>query len=243
MVNVLIGNKNTAELDILGQTLANDKNYRIQNVATGKDAVSMYLKTNPDILILDNSLSDMTIEDIVDRLSSNPVERKKCNTILTLPLDYNIRMKKYTKINEVVYKPFLGNELTDAINEMAIDYNTPDLEYGEVDWLLQSLNFNCLSSGYKFMKKAITYCYYKPDELEHLNNILKYLAYEFNITESKVRDSLNGCIRPFNNASEYDCPDELFKMLYNHGYKLSLKDFLERIVLYLIRVKKKGRLF
>ena len=93
MVNVLIGNKNTAELDILCQNLANDKDYRIENVTTGKDTVTMYLKTNPDILVLDNSLSDMTIEDIVNRLSSNPVESKKCNTILTLPKTYNIRMK------------------------------------------------------------------------------------------------------------------------------------------------------
>lgn len=114
MVNVLIGNKNTAELDILCQNLANDKDYRIENVTTGKDTVTMYLKTNPDILVLDNSLSDMTIEDIVNRLSSNPVESKKCNTILTLPKTYNIRMNKYAKINEVIYKPFVETELTNA---------------------------------------------------------------------------------------------------------------------------------
>ena len=177
MVNVLIGNKNTTELDILCQNLANDKNYRVDNVATGKDIVALYLKTNPDILILDNSLPDMTIEDIVNRLSSNPLERKKCNTILTLPLDYNIKMRKYGKVSDVIYKPFIDNELSDVIKELAIDYNTPDLEIGEVDWLLQSLNFNCLSRGYKYIKDAITYCYYRPDELEYLNNILKYLAY------------------------------------------------------------------
>ena len=89
MVNVLIGSKNTAELDILYQKLANDKNYRVENVSTGKDTVNMYLKTNPDILILDNSITDMSIEEIVGRLSSNPLERKKCNTVLTLSEDYN----------------------------------------------------------------------------------------------------------------------------------------------------------
>lgn len=243
MVSVLIGNKNTIELDILCQELANDKDYRIENVDTGKDAVTMYLKTKPDILILDNSLSDMTIEDIVNRLSSNPLERKKCNTILTLPQNYNIRMSKFEKINEVVYKPFKNDTLNHVIRELAIDFNTPDLEYGEIDWLLQSLNFNCLSSGYKYMKKAIIYCYYRPDTLEYLNNILKYLAYEFNTTESQVRDSMNACIRPFNSINEYNCTDELFRVLYNNGHKLTLKDFLERIVFYLIRIKKKGRLF
>ena len=75
MVNVLIGCKNTTELDILYQKLANDKNYRVENVTTGKDTINMYLKTNPDILILDNSITDMSIEEVVGRLSSNPLER------------------------------------------------------------------------------------------------------------------------------------------------------------------------
>ena len=243
MINVLIGNKNTTELDILCQDLTNDKNYRIENVSTGKETISTYLKINPDILILDSSLSDITVVDIVNRLSSNPFERRKCNIILTLTQNYNIRITKCAKINQIVRKPFSHNELKTLINELAIDYNTPDLEFGEIDWLLQSLNFNCLSGGYKYMKKAITYCYYKPEELESLNNILKYLAYEFNTTESQVRDSMYGCIRPFNNSYEYDCPDELFQILHFNGYKLSLKEFLQRIVIYLIKIKKKGRLF
>lgn len=243
MVNVLIGYKNTTELDILCQELANDKDYRVQNVDTGKEAISMYHKINPDIFILDNSLTDMNIEDIVTRLSSNPLESKKCNTILTLSENYNIRMNNYKKICEVVYKPFISNRLNDVIKDLSTDYNTPNLEVGEIDWLLQSLNFNCLSSGYRYMKKAITYCYYKPDELEFLNNILKYLAYEYNTTPSQVRDSMNACIRPFNNSCEYSCSDELFNILYNNGHKLSLKDFLQRIVFYLIKTKKKGRLF
>lgn len=236
MVNVLIGSKNTAELDILYQKLANDKNYRVENVTTGKDTVNMYLKTNPDILILDNSITDMSIEEIVSRLSSNPLERKKCNTVLTLPEDYNIKMNRYDKISQVVYKPFVEKQLSNVVKELAIDFYTPNLEIGEIDWLLQSLNFNYLSGGYRYMKKAITYCYYRPEELEYLNNVLNYLAFEFNTTYSQVRDSLNACIRPFNRASEYNCPNELFKMLYNNGHKLSLKDFLERID-YLIFVK------
>lgn len=243
MVNLLIGNKSTREIDTLCHELANDKDYRVENVATGKDTVDMYWKINPDILVLDSNLPDMSIEDIVNRLSTNPIERKKCNMILTVTPDYKIKLNTFAKINEVIYKPLIDDSLIHAIKTIALDYNTPDLEVGEIDWLLQSLNFNCLSAGYKFMRDAITYCYYRPDELEFLATVLKYLAYKYNVPESRVRDSLKSCIRPFNNASEYSCPDDLFKVLYNNGHKLSLKDFLERIVFYLIRVKKKGRSF
>ena len=36
-------------------------------------------------------------------------------------------------------------QLLDTYKELGLDYNTPDLELGEIDWLLQSLNFNCMS--------------------------------------------------------------------------------------------------
>lgn len=42
MVNLLIGNKDTTELDILYQKLANDKDYRVESVNTGKDTLAMY---------------------------------------------------------------------------------------------------------------------------------------------------------------------------------------------------------
>lgn len=134
MVNVLIGNKNTREIDILCQELANEKNYRVDNAITGYDAISMYWKVNPDILVLDNNLSDISLEDIVNRLSSSPVERKRCNTILTLSPHYSMKLNNVAKINEILYKPIQSNELVEAIKMLSIDYNTPDIEFGEIDW-------------------------------------------------------------------------------------------------------------
>ena len=242
MVNILIGNKNTNEINVFVNNIVNS-NYIINNASTGKEILDYYHKTNPDILILDNSLPDMSIEDIVTRLSSNPLETKKCNIVLVLPQNFIIRMKKYDKINRIIYKPFIDDELSDVIKELSNDFNTPDLEIGEIDLLLQSLNFNCFSGGYKYLKKAITYCYYRPYESEHLNTIIKYLAYEFKSTESQVRDSMNACIRPYNSSNTYYCSNELLQILNNNGYKLSLKDFLQRIVFYLIKIKKKDRIF
>ena len=239
MVSILIGNKDSTEIDILCQELTNDKSYKIINMTTGINTLSMYWKLNPDILVLDNNLSDLSIKDIVDRLSCSPLEKKRCNTILTLAPNYHIGLKNVTKISEILYKPILNNELVNAIKSISVDYNTPDLCVGEIDLLLQSLNFNCMSPGYRYMKDAITYCYYRPDELEFLNNVLKYLAYKYNVPETRVRDCLKSCIRPFNNTNILNQYSDLYAVLYNNGNKLSLKDFLERIVFYLIRTKKK----
>lgn len=244
MVKLLVGNSNSSTIELLCRKLANDKNnYRIEKVNNGKDLIAMYHKIKPDILILDNSLLDMTIEDVVSRLSANPLESKKCNIILTLPQDYNLKLKDHSKINKVFYEPVSSNVLKNSIKELALVYNTPDLEFYEVDWLLQSLDFNCMSGGYTYIVDAITYCYYRPEQLERLNNVFIYLSFEHKNSKSQIRDAMNACIRPFNSSSDYTCSEELLKALFPNGHKCSLKNFLEKVVIYLIKEKKKGRLF
>lgn len=146
MVNVLVGNKNTNEIDILCHELANDKNFEVKSVVTGTDTITTYWKLNPDILVLDSELPDMSIKDVIDRLSCTPIERKRCNTILTVPSNYIMRLTDLQKINTVVYKPISNRKLSNTIKKIAIDYNTPDIEVGEIEWLLLSLNFNCMST-------------------------------------------------------------------------------------------------
>ena len=242
MVNILIGNRICRKVKFLQKQLTNEKNYIVNYVYSGKDTISMYWKLNPDILILDNNLQDMSVEEIISRISCTPNEKKKCNTILIMPTESKIKLTDVQKINKIIYKPNCKEQIIKSIKEMQIDFYTPDLEVGEVDWLLQSLGFNCMSPGYMYMKDAITYCYYRPSELELLKNVINYLAYKYNVTFSKVRDSLKGCIRNFNNSNSRVIDKELDLALQNNGYGLSLKDFIERIVFYLIKKKNNGRI-
>lgn len=244
MINILIGNKNVKEFSTLCPKLTNDTNYRIKNFSTGVNTLIAYSKLKPDILILDSSLSaDITIEDIISRISNNPIELKKCNTILTLQKNYCFRLKNVAKINTILYKPIINNELTEAIEKISNYYNIPDLEAYEVDYLLQTLNFNCMSAGYRYMRDAIIYCYYQPNKLEFLNTILIMLSSLYNVPVSKVRDSLNSTIRTFNNTVAFNNSNELYKFLYSNTNRISLKDFLEKVVFYLIKAKRKGQIF
>ena len=77
------------------------------------------------------------------------------------------------------------------------------------------------------MRDIILYYYDHSNEMEFLNDIQEKIARENKTTETKVRDALNSYIR---------------KILYNNGYTPSLKDFVHRIVLYIIREKENGRL-
>ena len=242
MVNVLISNKNTDESQMNCKEINYDRNYNIQTVNNGIDTISTYWKKAPDILVLDNNIQDMLIEDIINRLSADPMEQKKCNTILTLDSNYHLNLKKFTKIDQVITKPIKDNELSNAIKELAIDYNTPDLKFGEVDTLLQLLNFNCISPGYTYLKDAIIYCYYKPNQLEFLNTIIEHIAYEHKVSKIKVRDSLYNSLQPFKSLDLSRFPNEI-KLIFFDNSDITLKKFLEKLVFYLIKSKREGKIF
>lgn len=145
MVNILVGDRNKSNINILRQKFTEDNKFKIQNAVTGKDTILEYWKLNPDILVLNNNLQDMSIEEIINKLSCSPIEKKKCNTILILPSKNNFHLTDVQKINKIIYNSNYKKQLISFIKELGLDYNTPDLELGEIDWLLQSLNFNCMS--------------------------------------------------------------------------------------------------
>ena len=114
MVNILIGNRDSKRTKSLEKQLTNDKKYMINYVYSGKDIIEMYWKLNPDILVLDGNLQDMSIEEIINRLSSSPLEKKKCNTILVLPSKNKVQLTDVQKINKIIYNYvfyFLSNFL------------------------------------------------------------------------------------------------------------------------------------
>ncbi len=145
MVKILIGNRNSQEFPSLCPKLTNDKNYKIENITTGGEVLSAYSSLKPDVLVLDNNLRDVPMEEIIDRLSYNPKEQKKCNTVLTVSRNYFMKLTNVSMVYKILYKP-IDSELTDVIEQMAINLNTPDLDTEDVEWLLASLHFNCLST-------------------------------------------------------------------------------------------------
>lgn len=93
------------------------------------------------------------------------------------------------------------------------------------------------------MRDAIIYCYYNPDKLEFLNNILQLLSASYNVPTTKIRDSLNSSIRTFNSTHTIDNTHYLYNVLYNGNSNISLKNFIEKIVIYLLKTKRKGHIF
>ncbi len=91
------------------------------------------------------------------------------------------------------------------------------------------------------MRDIILYYYDHLNEMEFLNDVQEKIARENKTTETKVRDALNSYIRKIKTSHFSSYSTELDKILYNNGYAPSLKDFVQRIVTYIIREKENGR--
>lgn len=240
MVNVLISTKDVNFTKCIKNMLANDKDYVFQTTSTGLDTIDIYNKINPDILVLDDNIQDLPIENIIDRISITHDEASKCNIILNLEPNLRLKLNNVEKISMIIYKPVKMYNLIESIKSVAKTNNTPTLSDYDVDWLLLSLGFNTMSSGFKYMRDTIIYSYYNPDQLEFLKNVLDKIAYKYHIPTTRVRDSLNSYVKSFN-RNYINCDSKELKiLLYNNGYNLSLKDFIEILVFYLIREKRNG---
>lgn len=76
MVSLLVCSKDVAESKVLYSELTNDKGYEIENVSNKNDVLTKYWQINPDILVLDSNLVDLSIDNLMDRLSCSPIEQK-----------------------------------------------------------------------------------------------------------------------------------------------------------------------
>ena len=132
MVNILISNKDVSFANNLENMLANDKNYVFKITTTEADTISNYNKMNPDVLVLDDNIPDLSIEDIIDRLSIIPNE-----------------LNNVEKVSSIIYKPINTDKLIASIRKTANRNQRPELTKAEVSVFLKKLNLNCYSPRFQ----------------------------------------------------------------------------------------------
>lgn len=239
MVKILIADENIEQTKNFSQFLTNDKDFFVESANTGFSALNKYLEFKPNILILDSHFTDISYIEIIDRLCTIPLEKKKCNTILTInkPQD-QLALKNTAKIYQIFNKPLDYNKLLETINLMKCEFKVEDLTLYELDFLLLHLNFNLKSNGTRYIESAIIQCYYYPTLLCSLDGIFNIIAKQYNTTSETVRDGMRSALNPLNNSRIYEHPHPLTK-LFDINRNITPKYFLETIVTYLLMKKNK----
>lgn len=236
MLKILVANQNNKQ-NLQYNKFLTEKGYNVQSSFDGKSTLTSYKELDPNILILDSNLTDIKYTEIIDKISLSPIERKKCNIILTIEQEQGITtLENVCKINQIFYKPLNCTKLLTQLDLMKIEFELKDLSEDELNFYLLPLNFNINSNGCIYLKSAISYYYYYPRRFNSLNDIYILISNEYNITPKEIKDAIRNSLVPLNNYRNSIKENSILK-LFDETREITPKYFINVFVTYL-RIKK-----
>lgn len=240
MIKVLIFNTHIEQISSLCSFLENDTDLNITTTIDSESALDKYLKTKPDIFILDSFSENMSYTELLDRISVSATEKLKCNTLITLdkPED-KLHLVNTAKVYKIFNKPIDLDYLYGTINLMRSEQSFAELQIEEIYILLLQLNLSLTSNGTHYLVSAILQCYYYPDAFSSLDNIFSIVATQHNVSELTVRNAIRSALNKINLSEISQTKNPLLKLLYTQK-NITPKFFLEIINTY-FRIKKKSK--
>lgn len=195
MVKVLVSNANIEENSMICKFLTNESDFKIENTKDSITTINKYLKIEPDVFILDSKFDKTSYNDILSKIALFPLERNKCNTILTLNNLAEANILDYTsKIYRILRKPIKEQKLLETIYLMAKPLDIPKLEINELHKLLLKLNLNVSRRCTGYMISTLLQCYYNPYLIYSLNEVYDIVALKYNTTTSAVKEGLRASL-------------------------------------------------
>ena len=139
--------------------LTKDKDIEvISRTVDGKSTIKEYLSSKPDILLLDLELPNLYGIEVIDKLSLDIIEKKKCNIIITTGNDLMKQdITNALKIYKIFSKPYDYEDLLSTIKE--IGGLNEELDKKEIKEFFASFNINPYSRGTRYIADAIQLAY------------------------------------------------------------------------------------
>lgn len=213
-----------------------DKYMIIGNASNGENCIFELRNHKIDILILDLIMPKKDGIDVLESLKENRIEVD--HIICTTPFinDFIVSKLKQHKVDYVIMKPFLmnqlirkldflgSNKLTFIPSEHSInlaDVPANNLSFdstldSEITDLLHEVGIPAHIKGYLYLRTAIKKTYYNLDYLGQITKVLyPEIAREYSSTASRVERAIRHAIEVAWNRGNIDAIDEIF------GYTIS----------------------
>ena len=239
MVKVLISNANIEESTMIRKFLTNENDFEIEDTKDPIMTINEYFKIEPDVFILDSKFNRMNYNDILEKIAQFPLERDKCNTILTLNTLTEANILDYTsKIYRILRKPIIEKKLLETIHLMIKPADIPKLNTNELNTLLLKLNLDISNKCTGYMISAIKQCYYYPYLIYSLNDVFKVVALEYNTSESTIKEGLRASLIRLNKYGTVMKTNSILDLL-NTSETITPRFFIEVVTTYLHDEKNK----
>lgn len=231
MIKLLIADDNVHFCESLFGVLTKEKDLKVTGVAHNwKDIERKYFETQPDLVLLDLKMPGKSGLEIINDLTEKEDKPKKNIIVMSGEMKYRASLTNVEKVKWVMAKPFDYEKLIDVIRESARQNIIPERVNTIVDDLLTDLRIQ-FSKGRQLLKIAIIIAYTKPNLLQKIEVLMKFVARKANYSNANsVRSNIDKTIdRAFNQASDIS----IFHILDEfYGEKMTTKEFISSCVLY-----------
>lgn len=235
MVKILIANKNIEQDLTLCQYLANLNGVKVVTTTNGLSTLEEYLKLRPDIFILHTNLKDINYVDIINKLSSDRIEKNNCNTILVSDSDTSNSSVCITDVSKL-YKIFMRKPDLQELLKIIMEMSDNALDK-KIDLLFLKTKISLGSNPSDKVRDALTKCYYCSDLLSNINDVFDIVAKDYHTTRDGIRSSFRTALSRLNLYKDNGNQNfEIYK-LFEKGEDVTPKHFLD-VGTYYLRNKK-----
>ena len=204
MLTVLIANQNVEENTIINNLFSDKNTFNTFQTYTGIDTLNKYRKNEPNISIIDTDFTDISSNVLIDKLSESYPYIYKCNFILTTEQDTDINeFNNFKRIYQVFRKPFQYDELKKSVYELKPQYEIANISDFDINVSLIEFRFNISSDSTKYMRMAISICYYQYPNFPSLKELYFQIAEYYGKTVNEVKAGIRNSLSSVNNSRLY----------------------------------------
>lgn len=236
MISVMVAEDNLEQNSKCCEFLTKDKDIEIvSRTLDEQSTLEEYLIKKPDVLLLDLDLPILNGLDVINNLSLDINERKKCNiVIVTGNAPLRLNLYNTSKVYKIIPKPYNFDDLLLTVKEVGT--SPQRLDEREIKKLLFDLKFNTYSKGSRLIIDAIQLAFNDINLLSNLTMLYRIIAFENNEKENKIQRSIRSSIDTMNNHISKEQLRSFFH-IYNNDI-ITPKYFLTTVVDYFIDMKK-----
>lgn len=233
MIRVMLADDNVELIAMYCKFLTKDKNIKIISSTTdGEKTLEDYIYFKPDLLLLDLDMPKMNGIEIINRLSQNTYEKKKCNVIV---ISGNISMRanllNTAKIYKIIPKPvdlqYVLNEINQFANE---NINIENCNRNKKD-ILTELNIYPYSKSGKYVYDALDLILEDPQRLWNIKQLYSSISENNNVSYATVKWGIRNSIDTMNRFISDNQLRNIFH-IYDNDRNITPKYFFTMILEY-----------
>lgn len=232
MIKVMIADDNPAFCKSCFEFLTKDKDIKVVSyVYDGEEAINKYLSIQPDVLLLDLNMPKATGFEVINKLSTYPKEKEKCNIIvMTGESAMQVSLYNMSKVYSILPKPVGFEVVLDKVKELA--HENEEIDISELKRILLELRINIYSNSYRYLIALVTLAYNQPSLLRNIKDLYIQVAKQFHVSPYTIKWSIRNISDILNRTTSIDKICDIFNLSYRPD-SISPKFFITLIIEYL----------